>query len=374
MRSGKVKKAVGTAVNSVIECLDVDGVVRRVDVNALLERVDFNVILDDIDVDHHLERVDLNRMLERVDLDALLERVDLRSLVGRSDVGSIMMMSTAGVFTQVLDSLRTQVVVIDLILLRIKRLKRWRDTRSALPMAPGDEDELDYDECPESRAEKAMAVQGRYAGLCSRGLAIFMDCACLTLSFAIVILVIQLYLILFVGDVREDLRATVNKDAIWAIVSREYLWTFVLYCIYWFLYFFLSTILTGQTLGMGVVGVKVANAESGLEISGSQALIRTLLLPISVTIMPVFILVGVVRKDGRMLHDIVSGTGCVYRWNARMAGLREKVEQAEEEAEVKRRKMERARRVSVQDISSIPAIEIRAVLSEESVDEAKKER
>lgn len=39
----------------------------------------------------------------------------------------------------------------------------------------------------------------------------------------------------------------------------------------------------------------------------------------------------VVRKDGRLLRDILSGTGCVY---ARMAGLREKVEQAEKEPEV----------------------------------------
>lgn len=372
--TNEVKKAVGKALNLVIECADVDGVVRRVDVNALLARVDFNAIIDSIDIDHHLDNVDVDRLLERIDLDALVERVDLAAVVGRSDVGSIMMMSTAGIFTHVLDAVRIQVVVIDLILLRIRQFKRWKDTRGALPMAPGDEEDLDYDVCPERSAEMAVAVQGRYAGLFSRALAMITDSAFLTLSFAVVVLVIQLYFIVFVGDIREDLRSAVSRDSIWALLNKEYFWTFVVYCIYWFLYFFLAIMLTGQTLGMGLTGIKVVDAKSGLAISVSQAIIRTVLLPFSVTFVPVLIMVGVVRSDGRMIHDIVSGTGCVYRWNAKFANLREKAEKAEEEAEIKRRKLERARRVSVRDgiMSSIPTIETRAV-SEDSA-EAKKER
>jgi uncharacterized RDD family membrane protein YckC len=372
MTGGKVTKALGKAVDSIIECIDVDGVVRRVEINALLERVDFNSLLDDIDVDHHLQRVDLKRLLERVDLDALVERLDVGALVEKSDVGSIMLMSTTGVFTHVLDSLRVKLVEIDLIILRITKLKRWKDTRGALPMAPGDQEDLDYDECPRNRAEKAVAVQGRYAGIFSRGVSIFFDCACLTLSFAVSVIIIQLYWILFVGDIRKDLRTTVNKDSIWALLNREYLWTFILYCIYWYFYFFMSVVLTGQTLGMGLVGIRLADAKSGLEISTSQALVRTLLLPITVTLIPALNILGLIRKDGRMLHDILSGTGCVYRWNARMARLRKKAELAEEEAEVKRRQMERARRVSVRTMNSVPAIETRAV-SKDSV-EAEKER
>lgn len=306
-------------------------------------------------------------------MDAVVERVDLAAIVEKSDIGSIMVASTTGVFTHVLDSLRIQVVAIDLIILRITKLKRWKDTRGALPMAPGDQqDDLDYDECPKNRAEKAVAVQGRYAGIFSRSVSIFIDCACLTLSFAMGVLIVQLYWILFVGDIRGDLRATVNKDSVWALLNREYLWAFILYCIYWYFYFFMSTVLTGQTIGMGLVGIKLADAKSGLEISTFQALIRTLLLPISATFIPALNIVAVIRKDERMLHDILSGTGCLYRWNARMARVREKAELAEEEAEVKRRKMERARRVSVRSMSSTPAIEIRAV-SEDSM-EAKKER
>jgi uncharacterized RDD family membrane protein YckC len=177
------------------------------------------------------------------------------------------------------------------------------------------------------------------------------------LSFAVGVIIIQLYWILFVGDIRKDLRTAVNKDSIWALLNREYLWTFILYCIYWYFYFFMSVVLTGQTLGMGLVGIRLADAKSGLEISTSQALVRTLLLPITVTLIPALNILGLIRKDGRMLHDILSGTGCVYRWNARMARLRKKAELAEEEAEVKRRQMERARRVSVRTMNSVPAIE-----------------
>lgn len=159
----------------------------------------------------------------------------------------------------------------------------------------------------------------------------------------------------------ENIRDKVNSEALWAIVGREDSWAFILYCIYWFCYFFLSTVLTGQTLGMGLAGVKLADCRTGLGVSGYQAFLRTLLLPVSVTFVPSLVLVGVVRRDGRMIHDIVSGTGVVYRWNARMAGLREKAERAEEKAAVKRRVL--ARQVSVRSINvddeSMPSIEIR---------------
>jgi uncharacterized RDD family membrane protein YckC len=254
--------------------------------------------------------------------------------------------------------------------LRIRQFKKWKDTKGALPLAPGDPEELEYDECPESRAEKAVAVQGRYAGLFSRALAIFFDCACLTISFAGVVLVVQIYWLLFVGDVRsQDIRDTVSKENVWAIVTRKHAWAFILYCICWFLYFFLSTVLTGRTLGMGLAGIKVVDSTSGFAISAWQAFLRTLVMPLSVTFLPVLMFIGVVRRDERMLHDIVSNTGCMYRWNARMAVLREKAERAEEEEEVRQREKERARRVSVQSMSAVPAIETR--LSEDS---AKKEK
>lgn len=365
-----IKDAIGDGVNSIVECMDVDGIVRRIEINELLQRVDFNAILESIDFDYHLERVDLNRVLERVDFDAIVQRLDVPAIVGKSDVGSIMVQSTTGVFTHVLDSLRTQVVVMDLTVLRIKKFKRWSATKGALPLAPGDPSELEYDECPQERVEKAVAVQGRYAGLFSRTLALFVDSAILIVSFACVILVVQLYWMLFVGDVStQEFRSKVNKENVWAIVNREYAWAFILYSAYWFVYHFGSACLTGQTLGMGLAGIKYADSRTGLEMSGLQALFRTMILPFSMTFLPFLNFIGVVRRDERMLHDILTNTGCVYRWNARMAGLREKAERAEEEEEARRRQLERARRVSVRSSLSASGekLEIEARLSEDSV-------
>lgn len=101
----------------------------------------------------------------------------------------------------------------------------------------------------------------------------------------------------------------------------------MLYCVCWFLYFWLALLPTGQTIGMLIVGIKLRNSSNGSDyFTNGQAALRTLVLPLTLTIMPPLGAIGYFRRDGRMLHDIVAGTGLVYAWDAQMAKARRKAE------------------------------------------------
>ena len=97
----------------------------------------------------------------------------------------------------------------------------------------------------------------------------------------------------------------------------------ILYCSTSFLYFFLTVLLTSQTFGMAIVGIKVVDATSSRnEISVRRVFTRTVLLPVTIIILPSPLLIfGMFRRDGRMLHDLVAGTGDIFLWNAHIANL-----------------------------------------------------
>jgi len=308
-----VGHAVGRVANPIVECIDVDGVVRKIDVNAVLDRVDINALLDRVDFDRHLNKIDFNRVLARV---------DVNSVIARSDLGAIIAQSTTGVFGSVFDTLRTQLVLVDLVCFRIARF-RWRiggPTRlPPKPIAPseGGDEVREPPFYPRGRMAKAVAVQGRYTGFFSKAVAIFIDIGLVTLMFAVLMATIQLGLMLFQGSTKEDAKQSVDRSNFWVIPF---------YCIIWWLWFFVGVSLVGQTVGMSIAGIKVVHAKKNFELSACQAAIRTALLPISLTLMPFLGAVGFFRRDGRMFHDIVAGTGIVYRWDAKMAEIREKAE------------------------------------------------
>jgi uncharacterized RDD family membrane protein YckC len=312
-----VGHALGTVlVNPVLEYADVDGVVRRIEVDDLAQRIDVNAVLDKVDVNKLLDRVDFNRHLGRVDFDAVLERVDINDIIQRSDAGAILAQSTASVLTPVLDVVRTKIVVVDLVLIRMSHFRRMRGQRDVLPPRPGVQapsDEPEYS--PERIENKAIVVQGRYTGFFAKAVAIFIDVVLSTVSFLLVTIVIKLCWILFL-----DLETEQAQEK----VSRKNIEIAILWCICWFLYFYLTVLPTGRTPGMMVVGIALRCSTTGSDFTASQAAVRTLLLPLSLTVMPLLGLIGFLRQDGRMLHDVAAGTGLVYSWDAVMAKARQR--------------------------------------------------
>lgn len=232
----------GTAVNGVISLVDVDGVVRKVDVDDAVQRVDMNELLDKVDMNRLIDRVDLNRQLDRVDLDRTLRRVDVNALVLRSDVGAILTHSTTGIFTEILDTVRSSVVQADIWIYNVVGYVLRRDL-DQLPPAPG---ELPHQhKKPASDVALSTSVQGCCSGVVSKGLAILVDSLIVTFSFALLLIILEVGCqVLTKGNNKLE----IDRDGRYALLA---------YGAYWFVYFWFWTVAAHRTIGMSIVGLKV---------------------------------------------------------------------------------------------------------------------
>jgi uncharacterized RDD family membrane protein YckC len=77
----------------------------------------------------------------------------------------------------------------------------------------------------------------------------------------------------------------------------------------------------GRTLGMAVVGLRAVQKD-GTPVTGRQAVIRVVALPLSFLTLGIGFLLILLRRDNRALQDLVAGTAIVYSWDARAARLR----------------------------------------------------
>jgi uncharacterized RDD family membrane protein YckC len=145
-------------IEGVIQALDLNEIISRIDVNGVLDQVAINHVLDRVDVDRLLDRVDVNGIIERADVDAIVRRVDVNALMGRVDVnavvnrvdvdalieqtdlGGIIAKSTSGFASDALDTLRSQMVMIDQYADRVVwRAERRKGERPRTPSyAPHD--------------------------------------------------------------------------------------------------------------------------------------------------------------------------------------------------------------------------------------------
>ncbi len=88
-----------------------------------------------------------------------------------------------------------------------------------------------------------------------------------------------------------------------------------------FLYFAYQWALSGKTIGMAVLGIRVVRTD-GSPIGWKQAVVRTLTLPLSFLILGLGFLGILTNRDRHALHDRLAGTAVVYSWDARAARLR----------------------------------------------------
>ncbi|MFU8797977.1 MAG: RDD family protein [Gammaproteobacteria bacterium] len=158
---------------------------------------------------------------------------------------------------------------------------------------------------PRHAADLALAVQGRSAGIVSRGVAFWTDELFLIFSYAIAIALLRA-----VTDVFYSERQVSETELRYRTIIST-----VVYFTYTLLYDTLCVALLGRTLGKMVMGLMIVE-HRGNPVRLYQAFWRACL--VSFTIVLVCLAwFGVIRKDRRQLHDLLAHTTVIYAWDAR---------------------------------------------------------
>jgi uncharacterized RDD family membrane protein YckC len=156
-------------------------------------------------------------------------------------------------------------------------------------------------------AERTTGRQGHYAGIVSRSIAFGVDIGAAWGIYTLGAAAVSLFWQLVSG---HSIQAAGHPQAASLILAG---WAFFYFAAQW--------ALSGQTLGMALFGIRVVRTD-GSSIGSRQAVIRALVLPVSVA---VFFLgfVGILTNRRRKAwQDHAADTVVVYDWDARAAHLR----------------------------------------------------
>jgi uncharacterized RDD family membrane protein YckC len=156
---------------------------------------------------------------------------------------------------------------------------------------------------PASRRElERRRLEGSYAGGMSRLIGYVIDVFLVTASFTIGATVFE-YVVNAVLPVELDL-----ADAPIASGIALAVWSFT--------YFTYLLATTGRTVGKALVGTRVMRAD-GSDLKAGRAAVRVLATSLSFATFGIGLLLILIRKDRRALHDLIAGTCEVYSWQRR---------------------------------------------------------
>jgi uncharacterized RDD family membrane protein YckC len=290
-------RVAGKVTGRIAETIPPDVILEYVDVDGLLDRIDINRLLDRVDVERLLGRIDVNRVLAQVDVNVVLRDVDVEALVRRSGVPEIVAESTSRMSSAALDVVRRQLVGFDALLGRVVNGLMSRE------MAPVDgKSMLD----PSRKGTARLTVTGRYAGPVTRAAAFVLDVAVVVATYTL-------------GYAGLNLLTTVILGMPLTTDHGEPVAGLVL-VLWWFCYSFASLVVSGRTLGKATIGLRVVRSDGGTLRSG-QAFLRVCALPVSVALLGLGLILIVLRRDHRALHDLIAGTAVVIDWGDRPAEL-----------------------------------------------------
>ena len=152
--------------------------------------------------------------------------------------------------------------------------------------------------------------QGNYAGAVSRLVAFAADVGASWGIFTISMAAITFSIQLVTGQTIDLTQGRVS-----ALV------TLVALVVWEFIYFAYQWSLSGKTIGMALLGIRVVSTDGG-PIGAKQACVRTLTLPLSFLFFGLGFLGILLNKDRHAFHDRLARTVVVYSWDARAARLR----------------------------------------------------
>ncbi len=154
---------------------------------------------------------------------------------------------------------------------------------------------------------EAVNQQGHYAGAVTRLAAFALDQSIATAAFTVTMAVIAWALQLVTSG---ELDWTPSA---WLTGLAYVVWLFVYYAYPWSV--------SGKTLGMAVMGIRVVR-QDGAAATPRNAILRTLALPLSFATLGIGFIPIITGRRHRALHDAIGGTAVVYSWDARAARLR----------------------------------------------------
>lgn len=149
--------------------------------------------------------------------------------------------------------------------------------------------------------------QGHYAGAVTRLVAFAVDWGAVWGTCSVGLAAVTLTVQLVTGHL---LKVTSEK---YVFAATLVVWAFVYFAYQWSL--------SGKTIGMALMGIRVV-AKDGTAITGGQAVVRTLILPLSFLFLGLGFVGILFTKDRHAFHDRMAGTVVVYSWDARAARLR----------------------------------------------------
>jgi uncharacterized RDD family membrane protein YckC len=159
-----------------------------------------------------------------------------------------------------------------------------------------------------------MTYQGHYAGSVSRFVAYVIDLAVSTAVFTLALAAIDF-----------AVRIVTGHSVGW---NRQNIVVAIIFVAWQFVYFGYSWAVSGRTLGMAALGIRVVRAD-GAEVAPRQGVVRALVFPLSFLLFGLGFLGILVQREHRALHDLIAGTAVIYAWDARAARLRFLARQAE---------------------------------------------
>ena len=150
------------------------------------------------------------------------------------------------------------------------------------------------------------SVSGHYAGAVSRAAAAVIDWLIIGSLYTLGVAGFSFLLQMFTSKSVSGDRSTplgIAAFATWA-----------------FLYVFVSLAITGRTIGKGLAGLRVVRAD-GTAPGVRDMFVRTLAFPLSVLFLGIGLLMIVVQREHRSLHDLIAKSCVVYDWGDRSAEM-----------------------------------------------------
>jgi uncharacterized RDD family membrane protein YckC len=150
------------------------------------------------------------------------------------------------------------------------------------------------------------SVSGHYAGAISRAAAAAIDGLLIAGLYTLGVAGFGFLLEMFTSASLTSDRSTLLGVAAFVI------WAFS--------YVFISLAITGRTIGKGLAGLRVVRAD-GTAPGVRTMFVRTLAFPLSVVFFGIGLLLIVVQREHRAVHDLIAKTCVVYDWGDRSAEM-----------------------------------------------------